>query len=333
MREIKEIIFVMLTIICALHGYCENNRLSCQFKGIDSIYIKIITQPIFVTSGITRLNFDKYWQESGRKGYIFRNKSEISNFLLKMNNAEYLRTIGYETDVDVQKLKIVKGLNFWEDIIGANIDAQIIMWDKGNIDVIWIARNEMYINKNIYRITHSLEQYLNHLKSPFFQSFKQINQPIIIGNNSNSKNNLKFKKEIQLNLVSRLIGIPISDKTYFFDDDSSKLSDGFKCENQSFYKDDTVLAGEYIKISENIIGYIYEVFSDGLGVGNDLRRFYLSIFDAEDNIIQTRLIGLYDKDKYLIQSTINDDILEITSSIDNTQKRYKITSKGLVIIK
>lgn len=329
MKKYKEIVIIVMLIICALYGHCENNKYIYQFQDVDSMYLKIITQPIFVTSGITRLNFDIYWQESGRKGNVFKSKSEINNFLLKMNNAEYLRTIDYETNVDVQKLKIVNGLNFWENITGTNFDAQIIMWNKDNIDVIWIAQNEMFINKNIYRITHSLKQYLNHLKSPFFQSFRQINQPIIIGDNF--KNNIIFKKGIPLDYVSRLIGIPISNKTYFFDGDSSNCSDASKCEKQYFYKDDKVLAWGYIKITEDTFGYIYEVFSDGVGVDNDLKRIYLSIFDAEDNIIQTKLIGLYDKDKYLIQSTINDDILEITSSIDNTQKRYKITSKGLVL--
>ena len=172
MKKYKEIVIIVMLIICALYGHCENNKYIYQFQDVDSMYLKIITQPIFVTSGITRLNFDIYWQESGRKGNVFKSKSEINNLTIYYNHSMLNSTLSIHLNTEFKSnINIVILPHKFSIYLGRKLDVNQTAYDE-YID--------MLACKNVAFTQNTLQT--------------EVNKLYLYGNSISNVNTLRFIK-------------------------------------------------------------------------------------------------------------------------------------------
>lgn len=317
MNKFKSILILTMMLFISHSAYCYTDF------NINKIYIKTIT-PISVTGGITRSDFDKYWILTGKRMEIITDSAQINNFLSMFDNLSLVRELKHGSDMDVQTLKMAGPYNFWENTFSSNIDTQIILSSDHKTSVIWIADKEMFIGNKVYNVNDKINRYLKHKRDDFYSKFKRASDTIIINYQQESIIGVSFEKDVQLNHLGQIMHLPRLKENYFLNEYEGLKKDFIR----GLYSDDKAYAGAFFRIGDNALGYVYEIISTGVNMTNNIRRVYLSICNSSDEIIETTLIALDEKEQYYINAQIIGNKLSLSSV--NYDKVYEITPNGLI---
>ena len=324
MTKFNALLILTMMLFISQSAYCYNQHVFSIYN-INKIYIKTIT-PIFVTEGITRGNFDNYWELTGKKMELITDSAQINNFLSMFDNISLVHELKYDSETDVQTLRMVGPYNFWVNAISSNLDTQIILASDHKVSAIWIAGKEMFIGNKLYNINNKINRYLKHKRDDFYSKFQLASDTIIINYQQDSIIGVSFEKNVQLNHLGQIMHLPLLTDNYFL----NEYNELKKNLIEGLFSDDKAYAGAFFRIGDDAFGYVYEIISTGINMTNNIRRIYLSICNSSDEIIETTLIALDEKEQYYINSQIVGNKLRVSS--ENYDILYEITPNGLIEI-